>query len=293
MTIPRIFFQSHIISPTATITGESHRYLKAVLRLREGERLFIAAFNGEFLALIAKISERETTVSIVEKIERTTTGEEGIASCRFTLAQSLLKADKMELIVQKTCELGVSVLAPFISERSISQPPLEKLETKRRRWEKISEEAARKSLRQTPMRIDAICSFSQLLSRLNNGEETSKVAKTAKVGKTADGARELEKSGMGDEAGATIKIIFWEEETALLLGDFLASAGLSPSKVKGIFFIVGPEGGFSDREVEQARLAGFHSVSLGKALLKAETAAIAASAILGYAMGRYGGLIEG
>ncbi|MCF8054723.1 MAG: 16S rRNA (uracil(1498)-N(3))-methyltransferase [Deltaproteobacteria bacterium] len=246
MTIPRIRYDS-AIDDSAIISGHDLHYLKDILRLREGEDVFLIAPNGEFRGHIRAIGEHEIAINIVDKIIRKQ------SECRITLAQSLLKADKMEFVVQKLCELGISSLIPFISQRTISRPDKEKSLVKREKWEKISSEAARKSLRSEATVVKPVIGFEEML-----------LAPPA----------------------TCVKAICWEEEESLTLKEFFATIAFPSAST--IFFVIGPEGGFTKEEISIARGKGFSSVSLGKALLKAETAAIATAAIIAYLTGHLG-----
>jgi len=170
---------------------------------------------------------------------------------RITLIQALPKAQKMDFIVQKATELGVDEIRPFHSERSIPRLTSEKAHLKTERWRKISSEAARQCRRSDVPDIAEIQTFSDILKAVEPG---------------------------------AFKMIFWEEESRQGLKELLKKS--SDTRVFSI--IVGPEGGLTPEEVEAAKASGFVSVSLGKQILKLETAAVAILAILQYEVGLFG-----
>jgi 16S rRNA (uracil1498-N3)-methyltransferase len=165
-----------------------------------------------------------------------------------TIAQALLKDGKMDLLVRQLTELGIFELLPFSSERSVANPDPARMATRRNRWEKIVLEAMKQCGRNIPLHIGSYTSFPEILILGNQFIH---------------------------------KILFWEKgETPLQFPSpsFQNETGL-------VLAVLGPEGGFSDREVSCARECGFITASLGPRILKAETAAVAAAAILQYLFG--------
>lgn len=158
----------------------------------------------------------------------------------ITLAQCLPKGKKMDLIIQKATELGVNHILPVISERSI--PKIEEKEDRKlEHWGMIAKEAAEQSGRSRIPEISHLLHFTELL-------------KEAKIYKLA--------------------LIPWEGEKKNRITGSLAN-GLTGK----LLIIIGPEGGFSSEEVKQAKKAGIKPVSLGKRILRSETAAIFSLAV--------------
>lgn len=154
---------------------------------------------------------------------------------KVTLAQCLLKGKKMDLVVQKAVELGVDRMVPVISERSV--PDLKEKESKKiSHWQAIAKEAAEQCGRTFVPEISALLSFEEIL-------------KHGKKYKLA--------------------LIPWELETNISLKQVLTT--YQPNH---LLVVIGPEGGFSNKEMGSAKQAGFKIVSLGKRILRAETAAI-------------------
>jgi 16S rRNA (uracil1498-N3)-methyltransferase len=244
MTVPRIYFP-HTLEPGNEIElgeSESH-YLRDVLRLRKGERITLfGSPQFEYAAEIAAAS-KQVTVRVIEKAERPARAE-----VRITLAQSLPKTDKMDLIVQKATELGAHRIAPFASSRSIPVLGPDKARQRRERWQKIALEASRQCRRPDVPEVAPVAAFREML----------------------DGA-----------ADAQLKIIFWEEEQGTTIRKVMGGNAEADS----IVIAIGPEGGFSPEEVEAARSCGFIPTTLGRLVLKTETASLAALAIIQYERG--------
>ena len=153
----------------------------------------------------------------------------------------------MDYLIQKATELGVKRVIPFLSSRSI--PHLDKSQTSKRhqRWEKIAIEASKQCGRGVIPTIDPLQDFSNLLE---------------------------------NAPSEALRFLLWEKE-GVRLKDFLR--GLKERKE--IFFVVGPEGGFSKEEVTQAEQFGFTPVFLGERILRAETVSLCILSILQYEWG--------
>jgi 16S rRNA (uracil1498-N3)-methyltransferase len=156
----------------------------------------------------------------------------------------------MDIIVRSAAELGADVIIPFAAVRSVSRVTSDKIPLKVARWQKIAQEAARCCRSAQITEVLPVVSFDVMLAR-------------------------------GDVQA--LKIIFWEEEEHTSIKDILTAPAWSTTR--NIFIVVGPEGGFSREEIARAKEAGFISVSLGKQILKVETAALAIIAIIQYEKG--------
>ncbi|MGD1075494.1 MAG: RsmE family RNA methyltransferase, partial [Thermodesulfovibrionales bacterium] len=132
--MPRIFLPLREPSGTITITGEKARYLSTVLRCKAGDELVIFDAQGaSHKTTIQSISRREVLAEVTEAIMSDTE-----SSRTLILIQGLLKGEKMELVIQKTTELGVKEILPAITERSQVRDT-----RKAARWRKIAEDATR------------------------------------------------------------------------------------------------------------------------------------------------------
>ena len=157
----------------------------------------------------------------------------------------------MDLIVQKVTELGVDEIVPVGTERAQKWLKGERGVSRLKRWERIAQEAARQSGRNRVPRISSLTDFDQVLEQRKD---------------------------------AGLKLICWEEEeTGSLRQIFTAKGGSRQACV-----LIGPEGGFSRTEVEQATAAGFQRISLGRRILRTETAAIIVIGLIQYELGDLG-----
>ncbi|HXY75154.1 MAG TPA: RsmE family RNA methyltransferase, partial [Dehalococcoidales bacterium] len=162
--------------------------------------------------------------------------------------QSLMKLDKFELVLQKGVELGASGFWPFISERSVVREPSE---SKIERWQDIIREAAEQSRR-------------SLLPPLYPPVSFELVCKSSPIP----------------------GLILWEGEKSVGLSHILSSAPFKNAQLLRIF--IGPEGGFTSAEIELARKNDIVPVSLGKRILRTETAGLAALSAIMYQNGELG-----
>ena len=151
----------------------------------------------------------------------------------------------MELIIQKTTELGIHKIIPLISERSQVKLEPDRTKDKLIRWQKIAKEAAEQSGRLVVPEISPIQTFENALKMAQNYQ---------------------------------LALIPWEEEKEKNLKSILKSN----KTIKNILLLIGPEGGFSQSEVAQAEKAGFTPTSLGRRILRTETAGLAALAMIQY-----------
>jgi 16S rRNA (uracil1498-N3)-methyltransferase len=167
-----------------------------------------------------------------------------LRSPRIILAQGLPKSDKMDLIVQKATELGAASIVPVITERTILK--IRDEEARITRWRKIAREAAMQSSRFDIPRVERIQKYPDFLKGLTDSADD-------------------------------LFLLPWEEGTGPLKNILRSGSG-----AKSILVLIGPEGGFSANEAGMAIEKGFHPVSLGRTILRTETAAIAALSMIGY-----------
>ena len=216
--------------------------LHDVLRLKVGTEIVLLDNGGdEFLTEITHIERRQATG--VVRAQQPCPAEPLL---QLTLYQCSLKADKFEWVLQKCSELGASRFVPVISERSIVRPAAALLK-KYDRWQEILREAAEQCGRGK---------IPELAEPLSFGEAV--------------------RSAKGD------RLLAWEEKRS---GDY-ETGGLSASQIsqlpnpQPLNLLIGPEGGITSGEAELAQSLGWRAVSLGKRILRAETASVAGVAIL-------------
>jgi len=246
LTLPRIYSSEPLQNATACELGADNlRYLKTVLRLKPGDGIIV--FDGFGREFEARIENFEASGVTVCLGAQVPQTDKKIS---MTLAQAIPKAGKMDLIVKTAAELGTDVIIPFMAARSVSRIEGEKASAKVARWQKIVREAARCSRSPLLAVVEPVLSFDDMLSRATHGAR---------------------------------KLIFWEEEDQQNIRDVLNDPGFDGAV--DYFVIVGPEGGLSRDEVDLAKASGFISVSLGKTILKVETAAAAILSIIQYEKG--------
>ena len=159
--MPR-FFVSPVTSDTLCIDGENGRHIARSLRMRPGETLTLS--NGEGIDYLARILSIDGDAVETEILERTPNQTEPRA--KLTLFMAMPKGDKMELIVQKATEIGVSVIQPILTERCISRPDEKSMEKKRARYQKIALEAAGQSGRGKVPEIRKLLTLSEAVQVL-------------------------------------------------------------------------------------------------------------------------------
>jgi 16S rRNA (uracil1498-N3)-methyltransferase len=197
--------------------------------------------GNDFRGRVTRLSEEEASIFIFDAFPSPTE-----SSLEIILLQALPEKERMELIIQKTTELGVSAILPFQSERSISLKEREAKQKKAHRWQHIAIKAVQQSRRAKVPYVGECRPFQEVLEDCRE-----------------DG----------------LKILLWEKEGENLKGV------LRESLTQKIYVMVGPEGGFTDREVKLAKEKRFIPVKLGQRILRTETAAIALLGILQYELG--------
>ena len=242
----RFFYDSSSQSGDQIVLDEQEsHHITRVLRLAEGSE--VELLDGRGSAYRARIIEAGKRVKL--RICAQIVSDSAKNSRQLILGQAILKGQKMDELVQRCTELGVDHFMPFWSSRCQGKlDPGRQLE-KTARYLRISEAACKQSSRLLPMRLSDAETFASCIC-----------------------SREFP-VGMQ-------RIIFWEEEQEADLYKLEISAG-SP----GVAMLIGPEGGFSQSEVETAKNQGWQPVSLGGRILRAETATLAAVAIIQYLLG--------
>jgi len=246
LTVPRIYSPESLENKNSCALGEDNvKYLKKVMRLKEGDRINIFdGFGREYEATIKNFSAKSVLVNLGKAIPSVN------RNISITLAQAIPKGKKMDTIVKSAAELGADMIIPFHAVRSVSHIVDEKNPLKQTRWQKIAHEAARASHSAYITEVTKILSFPDMLSRCSP---------------------------------KALKLIFWEEESRKTIKDVLTDDALEACR--DFFIVVGPEGGFSKDEIEKTKEVGFFSVSLGKQILKVETAAASILSIIQYEKG--------
>lgn len=238
---------TNLTDTRAVLTGVEAHHLISVLRLKAGAP--VQLFDGlgrTFEAEVETISKGKVEAVILSVSEPVA---EDKAALHLGLA--LLKPKKMDFIMQKATELGVATLHPFIATYSNARRLDAGRESKRfERWQKIIREACKQCNRPQPPECNPVVDFDKLL------EETSLV-------------------------DYDLKLLCWEGEKSRGIKDIVQV----PDQSCSVMILIGPEGGISPEETKRAKAAGFQPITLGKRILRTETAAIAAIAILQHLLG--------
>jgi len=254
LTVPRIYFPGEIQRGDLCKLGEEKlRYVKSVLRMNKGDQLIL--FDGTGWQYETVIKQFFSDGITVEVLKKDKMPDKVV---NITVYQALPKANKMDFIIQKATELGADRIVPFQSARSVPRLTADKARFRISRWRNIATEAARQCGRVDIPEVSNILSYEEVIA----SDETEK-----------------------------LKLIFWEEESARGIKQVLRDEKYNG--VKSIVAVVGPEGGFSKEEVDVAVEKGFISVSLGRNILKVETAALAILSIIQYEKGIFGGDLKG
>ena len=220
------------------------------LRLKTGDVVGLYDGSGrEGRARITGFFEGRVRVEIIE-VSRAPRSH-----VQITAALGILKGKKMDRVIRSLAELGIFRVAPFFSRRSAPAPVEGRMESKKKRWEKIAREAMKQSRGGRMMEIGPPGDFQAALD----------------AGRTCD-----------------LKLIFWEEEKTDLRQALEAAFPQGPPRPRTVRVMLGPEGGFEKGEAEKARREGFVRASLGPRILRAETAAIAACVLAQHLFGDMG-----
>ena len=243
----RKFFvkENQINSELITILDEDVNHIKNVLRLNVGENLQICDIDSSknYICEILELTAKSVTCKILEEIQSIAEG-----NVELHIFQGLPKADKMELIIQKGTELGVSEFVPVSFKRSIVKISPKDEKKKIDRWNKISEVAAKQSKR-------------DIIPKIRNVESIKNVCNEIK--------------------DYDIVLLAYELEENNYIKNELLKIKNTKENYK-IAVIIGPEGGIEKEEVEVLENAGAKVISLGKRILRTETVALQVSSIIMY-----------
>lgn len=221
------------------IEGNDFNHVKNVLRMKVGDKLLVSVENKSNLCEIESFTNCSVVVKVLEFNYQDTS-----LPIKIYLFQGLPKSDKLELIIQKSVELGASVIIPTETSRSIVKIEEKKKESKAERWQKIAESAAKQS---------KCTSIPEVLSPI-------------KFNKALELIKDLD------------LIIVPYENAEKMNATKNALSLIKPDMKVGVF--IGPEGGFEDSEIEKLKELGAHVISLGKRILRTETASITALSML-------------
>lgn len=234
------------------ISGSDFNHIKNVLRYKEGDLLNVVDKDTsmKYKAKIISEMDNEIKCNIIEKIDSVEN------NLKVDIYQALPKADKMELIIQKCSEIGANKIVPVSMKRCVVRLDEKDALKKVERWRKISEVAAKQSLRTDIMQIENVTNIENVCQNVSEYD--------------------------------IVLIAYEKEENSYLKEEINKLKTLDKDEIK-IAFIVGPEGGFEEEEVNKLISCGAKSISLGNRILRTETAPMVVLSILMYEMGDIGG----
>lgn len=224
----------------ATITGADVNHIRNVLRMKEGEKVGIR--DGTSRNYICELSSIDAEAIQAHILSMDEDSSE--LPARLYLFQGLPKGDKMELIIQKAVELGVYEIIPVSTRRAIVKLDVKKAESKVKRWNGIAEGAAKQSGRMLVPQVTGVMSFSEAIAYASTFD---------------------------------VNLIPYELQEGME-GTRQVLATIKPGMQVGVF--IGPEGGFDVAEIETATKAQIHPITLGRRILRTETAGLTTLSIL-------------
>ena len=230
--MPRFFIKTTAqLGDTLALTGDDAHHISYSLRMAAGEEITVTdALGCSYLCRLQSLDGVSVIAEVLSPLE--TTGESPV---EVHLFQAYPKSDKLEFIIQKAVELGVSAITPFESERCIKRPKADKVEHNLQRQERIAVEAAKQCGRGILPKVFAPISFGEML----------------------DAAQEY-----------PLALFCHPDDDTLSLKQTLSSH----ADVRRIAIVVGSEGGFSEEEFKKAKERGLVPTSLGSRVLRCETA---------------------
>jgi 16S rRNA (uracil1498-N3)-methyltransferase len=231
------YFAINKINEKFILSEQDNFHIERVLRMRNGDHIVVTYDSKKYDCVVN--FDKGVNVNIISELDVSNELE-----CKVTLVYGLPKKDKFEMVVQKSCELGVSFIVPFIAKRSI--PVLDDKNTSKKleRWNMIAKEACEQSKR----------------------NELVKISEPVKLKDVLNYKSEL-------------NLIAYEDLNCVGSSHFYSLLENNP---KSITIVVGPEGGFDKNEVDFLNDNGFVSVSLGKRILRSETAPLYMLSVIGF-----------
>lgn len=253
----RRFFVDRFEANSATLRGEAAEHLGRVLRAEPGQLYELSDGQRVWLGRIERVAlskrgENRIDFALVEPVPVRE------PALQIELFIALVKFDRFEWCLEKATELGASEIIPLAAART-DKPLIAAAAKRRARWERILLESAQQSRRLRPPILRA----------------------------APDGAVATPEKAF-PQSSAACKVLLSERRDALPLREVLRAVGetTSAGNIAIAALAIGPEGGWTDDEIAGARAAGFAEASLGENILRTETAVLAATAILGFALAR-------
>lgn len=234
--------KSQFTDTSVTIVGDDVKHIARVLRLKPGDKISVCdKEKTDYVCSVNEIGKDFVTADIMEK-----SPNNNESNLSITLYQGFPKGDKLDLIIQKSVELGVVRIVPVVMKRTVVK--LKNSSDKSLRRQRIAEEAAKQCMRGIIPEVGEPIDFKQMIASIS---------------------------------GEDLSILPYENENDNRLKSLLAD-NPSPQRVN---IIIGPEGGFDEEEIKLAEENGIHCVTLGPRILRCETAPLAAISAVMYELG--------
>lgn len=241
--------KANISNGKAIILDEDVKHIYKVLRLKIEDQVIINNYEGEeFLGEISYIDKKEVIINIKEKLNINNE-----SSIQIYLFQGMPKTNKMDLIVQKNCELGVREITPIITERVVVKQyggEYKKLD----RLQKIAVESSKQCKR-------------TLIPKVNNPIEFNHLLEELKI--------------------MDLIIVPYENQEGFGMKKLITN--IEKNKIIKIGIVIGPEGGFEEEEIVELKNVGASIITLGPRILRTETAGFVTTSLLMYELGDLGG----
>ncbi|NLB88595.1 MAG: 16S rRNA (uracil(1498)-N(3))-methyltransferase [Syntrophomonadaceae bacterium] len=223
------------------------KHMSKVLRLGVGDNVIVFDGKGsEYEVIITETDKEGWTADIIKAAVKDVKPK-----VKLSLVQGIAKGEKMDTIIQKAVEVGITSIYPVLTEHTVVKLDALKGNKKVERWQNIALEACKQCRRNTIPEVLPVTTYDEIIEKIKDKNS----------------------------------IMLYEKEDKLSLREVLKK---DLSDAEEIFLLVGPEGGFSNKEVDKARASGTFVVTLGEKILRTETAAIVGSAIVLYELGHLG-----
>ena len=245
--MPKFFVaENQINNNKITIIGNDVNHIKNVLRQKSGDKITICDISKEqdYLCEIDKIEEKSIDCNIIEKLENNTE-----SNVKVTIFQGLSKADKLELVIQKSVELGAYDITPLQMKRCVVKLNEKDKLKKIQRWQKISEVAAKQCGRNIIPKINNIVNVKEVCNLCNEYD---------------------------------IVLIAYENEKENTLKKELKNLKKLDKEEIKVAVIIGPEGGIAPEEIEMFEENGAKIITLGNRILRTEAVALSVLSIIMY-----------
>ena len=245
--MPKFFIsQEQIVGNNLKIKGKDVNHIRNVLRKKINDEITVCNIENQkdYLCTINELEKEYINCTIVTELEKNVE-----SNVKLTILQGLPKADKMELIIQKSVELGVTEIIPIEMKRCVVKLQEKDKIKKVQRWQKISEVASKQCGRNIIPKIGQVMSLKNICNLIDNYD---------------------------------IVLVAYENEKEKSIKQILKEIKNNYSKEIKIAVLIGPEGGIAPEEIEALTESGAMTMSLGKRILRTETVALNVASIIMY-----------